>query len=225
MLCFSVFLVCLALFLRGASCKLCLMQFGRNGSQFQTEIITNLLSSTECNHTQENELHRNDSWGMSPQCDCRCTCLFVNMTGQETVAFILTALILWMMWKAKMKPGSLLLLSLTAAAPWFLRPVCALQWCFVKGHARAAKPQDAAESLGKELLGELQHKSRAGGSLAKTALCCHTPGLQINVGARGQPGRHGGNRSVAHHSKLGQQQGGLLKIPPETLRVQQHCYS
>lgn len=95
----------------------------------------------------------------------------------------------------------------------------------MKGHARAAKPQDAAESLGKELLGELQHKSRAGGSLAKPALCCHTPGLQINVGARGQPGRHGGNRSVAHHSKLGQQQGGLLKIPPETLRVQQHCYS
>lgn len=63
--------------------------------------------------------------------------------------------------------------------------------------------------LGKELPGELQHKSRTGGSLAKPALCCHTPGLQINVGARGQPGKRGGNRSVAHHSKLGQQQRGV----------------
>lgn len=45
LLSFSVFLVYLALFVRGASCKLCLMQFGRNGSQFQTGILANFLSS------------------------------------------------------------------------------------------------------------------------------------------------------------------------------------
>lgn len=39
LLSFSVFLVCFSSFWRGASCKLCLMQFSRNGSQFQTEIM------------------------------------------------------------------------------------------------------------------------------------------------------------------------------------------
>lgn len=122
---------------------------------------------------------------MSPQCDCRCTCLFVVMAGQETVAFILTSLILWMTWKVKMKPGNLILLSLTSAA-WFLSSVPALQWWSLKGHAGAAEHQDAARSPGKELPGELQHKSRTGGSLAKPTLCCHTSGLQVIVGARGE---------------------------------------
>lgn len=54
LLCFSVFLVCLALFLSCATCKSCLMQFGRNGSQFQTEIMAHFLSSSVCNHTWEN---------------------------------------------------------------------------------------------------------------------------------------------------------------------------
>lgn len=202
LLSFSVFLVSLALFLRGASCKSCLMHFGTNSSQFQTEIVTSFLSSCECNHTWENQLHRNDFWGMSPQCDCRCACLFVVLAGQETVA-----LISWMIRKVKMKPGNVLLLSLTAAV-WLLSPAPALQWCSLKGCAGAAEYQDAVRSPGKLLLGEVQHKSRTGESLAKPALGCHTPGLQINMGAGGQPGRRGGNRSVAHHSKLGQQQGG-----------------
>lgn len=59
------------------------------------------------------------------------------------------------------------------------------------------------EALREELPSESQHMSRTGVSLTKPALCCRTPGLQINTGARGQPGRHLGNRSVAHCSKLG----------------------
>lgn len=110
-----------------------------------------------------------------------------------------------------MRPGNLLLLSLTLLRGSCLLPLLCT-WCFLKGCAGAAEHQDAPGFSGKELPGEVQHKSRTRGSLAKPALCCHTPGLQINVGARGQAGRHGGNRSVAHRSKLGQQQGGCWKF-------------
>lgn len=79
------------------------------------------------------------------------------------MAFILTALILWMMWKIEMKTGNLLLLSLTSAV-WLLSSGPALQRCSPKGHAGTAEHQDAASSLGEELPGELQHKSRTAGS-------------------------------------------------------------
>lgn len=93
LLSFSVFLFSLALFLRGASCKLCLMQFGRI-AKFQTEIMANFLSSCECNHTWENQLHRNDFWVYLLSVTAGVP---ASLWLQVTVAFIFTALIPWMM--------------------------------------------------------------------------------------------------------------------------------
>lgn len=63
--------------------------------------------------------------------------------------------------------------------------------------------QPRAGSPGEELPDESQHLNRTGVSLTKPAFCCRTLGLQINMGARRQPGWCVENRSVAHCSKLG----------------------
>lgn len=165
---FWVFLVWLASFLTDRrSCKWCLMQFSRNCSQFQTEIMSNFFHPPSASkHMWGNKLHRREPWGVSLQCDCAYFCSVwgcpvrwffclsscwlvkvvltgrlsnkcVGMEGQETVAFILISLIRWMTQKVKIKSGNLLLLSLSLSV-WLLPSALALQWPSLKGHTGAA---------------------------------------------------------------------------------------
>lgn len=95
--------------------------------------------------------------------------------------------------------------SVLDSAAWLLSPAPALQVMLSEGMCWSCRAPGCSWVLGERAARWGAAWNRTRGSLAKPALCCHTPELQINVGARGQAGRRGGNRSVAHHSKLGQQ--------------------